>query len=165
MSESDLGDGWEPLDVSNGTKATTILCGEHIDLVGPVAIAAWSRDDMSAFVFSGVIKGDPGAAAEYMSRLKSVPASCNQMVSTDGVARSEYEFDNWSGADYGDESVGWVLRPIGGPAQGYMVTMRRGDLAANVLVIRSGDPDESEARRIAAAADARLAEFAAADAR
>jgi hypothetical protein len=31
-----------------------------------------------------------------------------------------------------------------------------------VLVIRSGAPDETEARRIAAAADTRLAEFAAA---
>lgn len=159
LADADLGDGWVAVDLSGGTLATTVICGDTIDLAGATAIAAWSNDGMGAFVFSGVVRGGPGAAAAYLSRLRSVAPDCHEMTSTDGATRTDYEFAPWPGIHHGEESVAWLLHPVGADSRGYMVTMRRGESAANLLVIWSGEPDESEARRLAAAADARLDAF------
>jgi hypothetical protein len=82
------------------------------------------------------------------------------MVSTDGISRTDYEFERWPDVSYGAQSVALSIRPTGSDSRGYSVTLRHGDLAVNLLVLWSGEPDEAEARRLAAAADARLATFA-----
>jgi hypothetical protein len=89
LTQEDLGDAWEPIDLAGATEATGSFCGEAIDFSGASALRGWSRSEPSTFLLMSVVQGNAGEAEQFIARLRAKLNTCAESVSTDGVTRTE----------------------------------------------------------------------------
>ena len=104
-------------------------------------------------------------AHQSVQRVREALNTCGELVSTDGVARTEWHIVDAPLREFGDESLAILgTRRSEGTAedvQSYLVLIRRRNLLAFIDDETSTEPDRAATEALVAKADAKFAQAAA----
>lgn len=158
LAPSDLGGGWASSSVEGATLADDYYCGTKVESFPTDAIAILINEALGYTMFEFISEfEDVAAARSALNAERDAHRGCDELLSTDGVSRTEWRTRSLADIDAGDEALSFLARSDIG--EGYFTIIRDDEIVIGVVIIHPEEVDVAEAEELGRTAHRKVARF------